>query len=129
MLSWEPAYRSGRPEMVRRFLIKVLVSALALWAADYLLAGFSVAGGIPGYLIAGLVLGALNTFIRPVLKLLTLPLILISLGTFTIVINAVILWFVPRITAAVSITGLWTLLWATLIVSVVNMLFEPGTDE
>lgn len=115
--------------MVRRFLIKVLVSALALWAADYLLAGFSVAGGITGYLVAGLVLGALNTFIRPVLKLLTLPLIMISLGAFTVVINALILWFVPRITATVSITGLWTLLWATLIVSVVNMLFEPRTDD
>ena len=115
--------------MVRRFLIKVLVSALALWAADYLLPGFVVSGGIPGYLIGGLILGALNTFIRPVLKLLTLPLILISLGTFTIVINAVILWSVTRFTHAVSINDLWTLLWATLIVSVVNMLFEPGTDE
>ncbi|MEK7637908.1 MAG: phage holin family protein [Patescibacteria group bacterium] len=115
--------------MVRRFLIKVLVSALALWAADYFLAGLSVAGGITGYLIAGLVLGTLNTFIRPVLKLLTLPLILLSLGSFTVVINALILWSVPRITTAVSITGLWTLLWATLIVSVVNMLFEPNTDK
>jgi putative membrane protein len=115
--------------MVRRFLIKVLVSALAIWAADYALASFSVAGGISGYLVAGLVLGTLNTFIRPILKLLALPLILISLGTFTIVINALILWFVPRITDGVSISGLWTLLWATLIVSVVNMLFEPSTDE
>ena len=49
MLEWEP-------EMVRRFLIKVLVSALALWAADYLLPGFVVSGGIPGYLIGGLIL-------------------------------------------------------------------------
>ncbi len=115
--------------MVRRFLIKILVCAFALWAADYLLVGFSVAGGVTGYLLAGLVLGALNTFIRPVLKLLALPLILITLGAFTTVINAVILWFVPRITGVVSIMDLWTLLWATIIVSVVNVLFEPGTDE
>ena len=122
MLVWNP-------EMVRRFLIKVLVSALALWAADYLLAGFSVAGGIKELLIAGFVLGALNTWIRPVLKLLSLPLIMISLGTFTVVINAIILWAVSQALDVVVISGLWTLLWATLIVSVVNMLFEPGTDE
>ena len=114
--------------MVRRFLIKVLVSALALWAADYLLAGFSVMGGITSYLIAGLVLGTLNTFIRPVLKLLALPLILVTLGFFTFVINAGILWLVARFLESVSIAGLWSLVWATLIVSVVNMLFEPAVD-
>lgn len=82
-----------------------------------------------GYLIAGLALGALNTFIRPVLKMLAFPLIMISLGAFTLVINGLILWFVSEALDVVLISGLWTLLWATLIVSVVNMLFEPGTDE
>lgn len=115
--------------MIRRFLIKVLVSALALWAADYLLAGFAVVGGVRGYLIAGLLLGTLNTFIRPLLKLLAFPLIIVSLGAFSIVINALILWFVSQALDVVLISGLWTLLWATLIVTVVNMLFEPGTDE
>ena len=114
--------------MVRRFLIKVLVSAVALWAADYFLTGFAVMGGITGYLIAGLVLGALNTFIRPVLKLLALPLILVTLGLFTFVINAVILWSVAHIVSGVVIAGLWPLLWATVIVSVVNMIFEPAVD-
>jgi putative membrane protein len=114
--------------MVRRFLIKVLVSALALWAADYFLVGFAVVGGLKGYLIAGLVLGALNTFIRPVVKLLALPLILVTLGLFTFVINAGILWFVTQAIDSVQIAGLWPLLWATLIISVVNMVFEPAVD-
>ena len=63
--------------MVHRFLTKVLVCALAVYAADYFLAGFAVLDGIRGYLIAGLVLGLLNTFIRPILKLITFPLIMI----------------------------------------------------
>ena len=114
--------------MVRRFIIKVLVSALALWVADYFLAGFSVAGGWVGYLTAGVVLGALNTFIRPVLRLLALPLILITLGLFTFVINAAILWVVSLAVRGVVITGLWPLLWATLIISIVNLVFEPAVD-
>ncbi len=115
--------------MVRRFLIKVLVSALALWVADYFLPGFSVTGGAVAYLVAGALLGALNTFVRPVLKLLALPLILVSLGLFTFIINAAILWFVAHTLAAVTITGILPLLWATLIVSVVQMLFSPATDN
>lgn len=115
--------------MVRRFLIKVLVSAVAVWAADYFLAGVTVYGGYQGYLIAGLVLGALNTFIRPVLKLLALPLIMVTLGFFTFVINAGILWFVSESLDRFDITSLWSLAWATLIISVVNMFFEPATDN
>lgn len=115
--------------MVRRFLIKVLVSAVAFWVADYFLVGVAVYGGYVGYLIAGLALGALNTFIRPVLKLLTLPLIMVTLGFFTFVINAGILWFVSDSLDRVDITGLWSLAWATLIISVVNMFFEPATDN
>jgi putative membrane protein len=115
--------------MVRRFLIKVLVSAIAVWAADYVLAGVAVYGGYQGYLIAGLVLGTLNTFIRPILKLLALPLIMVTLGFFTFVINAGILWFVSESLERVDISGLWSLAWATLIISVVNMFFEPATDN
>lgn len=115
--------------MVRRFLIKVLVSALAVWVADYLLAGFAVYGGWQGYIVAGLVLGALNTFIRPVLKLLTLPLIMLTLGFFTFVINAGILWFVSEALDRVEITSILSLVWATVIISVVNMFFESATDH
>ena len=115
--------------MVRRFLIKVLVSAIALWVADYLLTGFAVLDGIRGYLIAGFVLGALNTYIRPLLKLVAFPLIMVSLGFFTFVINAGILWFVSEALDRVSIAGLWPLAWATLIVSIVNMFFEPVTKH
>jgi putative membrane protein len=114
--------------MIRRFLVKIIVCALALWAADYMLSGLVVGGGIQGYLIAGAALGILNTFIRPLLKLLAMPLIALTLGLFTLVINAALLWFVGDILDIVSISGLWTLLAATLIISIVSMLFDPSTD-
>ena len=122
MLYWNP-------EMVRRFLIKVLVCAVAMYVASSLITGFTVLGGLQGYLIAGLVLGFLNTFIRPILKLLAFPLILISLGFFTFIINAGILWFVGRATDQVVISGLWPLIWATLVVSAVTMIVEPRSKH
>jgi len=111
--------------MVRRFLIKVVISAAAVYVADYFVVGFSVLGGLTGYLVAGLVLGALNTFVRPIIKLLTLPLILFSLGLFTFIINACILWLVAVATDRVIISGLLPLVWATVVISVVHMLFNP----
>lgn len=114
--------------MVRRFLVKVLVSSVALWIADILLSDFLVAGGITAYLLAGLLLGALNIFVRPVLKLLTFPLILLSFGLFTVVINAAILWSVAHVLdSVVLIANWWTLFWATFIVSTVQTLFEPAS--
>jgi len=110
--------------MLRRFLLKIVVGAVALWAADALLAGFMVSGGLQGYLLAGLLLASLNTFIRPILKLLSLPLILLTLGLFTVVINAVILWMVADLSGVIFISGPGTLLWATLIVSLVYIILD-----
>lgn len=112
--------------MVRRFIVKVLVSAVALWAAAYVLPGFSVSGGITGYLIAGLVLGTLNTFVRPILKLISFPIILVTLGLFTVVINIGILWLVSYLLpTTVVITGIGSLFWATFIISLVQTIFDP----
>jgi putative membrane protein len=113
-------------QMARRFLAKVLVSALALWLADVLLPGFAVTGGFITYGLAGLLLGTLNTFVRPILKLLTFPLILITLGLFTVIINAGILWFVAHtLSSSIYIDGLWTLLWVTFIISAVQTILDP----
>lgn len=115
--------------MIRRFLIRLLVNAVAIWVADYLLGGFSVSGGPVAYLLAGAFLGVLNTFIRPVLKLLAMPLIAVTLGLFTFVINAGILWFVADVLNEVAISGLSALALATLIVTAVNVLLSPATKE
>ena len=110
--------------MVRRLLIRIVVSALALWAADYLLPGFGVSGGITGILLAGAVLGLLNTLVRPILKLLAAPLILLTLGLFTLVINAALLWTAGQLTGVIVIANLTALALATLIVTAANIIFD-----
>ena len=111
--------------MIRRLLVKILVSALALWAADALLGGFVVTGGLKGYLIAGVVLGLLNALVRPLVKLISLPLIILTLGFFTVIINIGMLLLAAHLTGLILIEGLGTLLWATFIISLVQVIFDP----
>ncbi len=103
-------------------IIGLLANVLALYLADLWVAGFAVSGGWQGYLIAGLVLGILNLIVRPILKIISTPLIIISLGLFLIVINAVILWFTAQLTHYIIIENLIALLWATLIIAAVNFI-------
>ncbi len=81
---------------MRALLLRWLVNTLALWVVSELYAGvyFAPESGLDDYLVAGLVLGLANALIRPVLLLLTLPLNLLTLGLFTLVVNALVLWLV-----------------------------------
>jgi len=115
--------------MVRRFVAKILVNALAIWAADWLLGGMGVSGGWKAYLVAGLVLGLLNAFVKPVLKILTFPVAILTLGLSGIILNGLMLSLAAYLLGSITFAGLWPLALATLIVTVINVLLEPGTDE
>ena len=103
-------------------IIGLLANIAALYLANLWVVGFAVSGGWWGYLIAGLVLGILNLIVRPILKIISTPLILISLGLFLIVINAIILWLAAQLTSYIMIENLIALLWATLIIAAVNFI-------
>jgi putative membrane protein len=103
-------------------IIGLLANIAALYLANLWVSGFAVIGGWWGYLIAGLVLGILNLIVRPILKVVSFPLILISLGLFLIVINAIVLWLAAQLTSHIIIEDLVALLWATLIIAAVNFI-------
>ncbi len=107
--------------------IGLLANILGLYLAHLWVAGFAVSGGWLGYLLAGLVLGLLNLIVKPVLKIISTPLIIISLGLFLLVINAVILWLAAQLTHYIIIENLIALLWATLIMAVVNFIAHRFT--
>jgi putative membrane protein len=102
------------------FIISLLANILGLYLAQLWVSGFSVSGGWKGYIVAGIVLGILNLIVKPILKIISAPLIIISLGLFLIVINAIILWLTAQLTHFISAENLIALLWATIIVAVVN---------
>jgi len=106
-----------------RFIIQILTNGLAIFLADYLVPGFIFEGDILTLAIAGLILGLINVFIRPILRLISTPLIVLSLGVFSLVINMALLWLLEYFVPELTITGFWTYLWGSLIVSMVNMVF------
>ena len=107
---------------MRKLFFAVLISALALWVAQQYIPGFNVSGDIQIYLIAGVVLGILNVIVKPILKLIAFPLMLVSLGLFSLVINALLLWVLTGIVPSVSIAGFIPLFWGTLVITAGNII-------
>ena len=98
------------------FVLRVAIVALGLWLATYLLPGLHFDS--PGYLLAAaLLLGIVNAIVRPIAVVLTLPLTLLTLGLFLLVVNAAMLGLVALLLAGFQISGFWTAVGASLIVS------------
>jgi len=101
------------------FLLRGLIAALGLWAATKMLSGFFI--DTPGTLIlAGLLLGIVNAFVRPIALLLSLPALVLTLGLFLLVINAAMLGLVALMLKGFVIGGFWNAVLGALIVSVVS---------
>ena len=105
-----------------RVIVRLAANILGLYLANLWVPGFVVKNGWKEYIIAGIVLGLLNLIVRPLLKLITFPLIVVTLGLFLIIINALILWLAAQLTGYIIIDGYYALLWATLIVAAVNFI-------
>ncbi|MEO8103877.1 MAG: phage holin family protein [Betaproteobacteria bacterium] len=90
-----------------RFIIFWGVNTLSLWVADGLFEGISFSTA-QALFIAGLMLGFVNTFLKPVLVILTLPLSIVTLGLFVLVINALMLLLVAWIVPGFIVTGFWS---------------------
>lgn len=109
------------------FLLRIFGNSLALYAAYYIVPGFVVRGGIKEYLMAGALLGILNMAVRPVLKVISLPIIILTLGIFILILDALMLWIVDYIFDFVIIQDLWALILATIIVGIVNWIIHKIT--
>jgi putative membrane protein len=99
----------------------VLSNAVALLVAAYFVAGFVMDGSVTAILITAAILTAINTFVKPILKLFLGPLILLTFGLFSIVINGIALFILDIFSDPLTIQGYIPLLYGTLIVTVVNM--------
>ncbi len=104
-----------------KLLFHWLISAFAIGVAAYLVPGVSVTVG--GALVAAVVLGALNFFVRPILFLLTLPVTILTLGLFSLVINAIIVLLAAFVVPGFTITSFWTALFFGIVLAIVNWVF------
>jgi putative membrane protein len=102
-----------------RLLLVWLINAAALLALPYLMSSITV-DSIPAALIAALILGLINTFIRPLLILLTLPATLLTLGLFIFVINGLLFWFVGSFVQGFHVAGFWSAFFGAILYSIIS---------
>lgn len=109
-------------------LIRLIVNAAALWVATQLVPGVTYTGGGLPFFGVALVFGVVNTIIRPVAKLLTFPLIIVTLGIFLFVINGLMLWLTSRLSAGLGlgfhVAGFWPAFWGAMVVTIVSTLLS-----
>lgn len=101
------------------FLLRAAITALGLWVASEVLDGLQFATPAK-LLVAAVLLGVVNAFVRPLAFILTLPLTVLSLGLFLLVLNAAMVGLVAWLVPGFTISGFWTALGAALIVSLVS---------
>jgi putative membrane protein len=102
-----------------RILLVWLINALSLLAVPYVLPSVSVDSFYIA-LVTALVLGLLNTLIRPLLVLVTLPITILTLGLFTLVINALLFWLVASFVEGFRVGGFWSAFWGAIVYSVIS---------
>ncbi len=115
------------PPGLKKFLLSWLINTLAVLVAAYLVSGITFQKPLD-LVVASLLLGILNACLRPILYLLALPLLLLTLGLFTLVINAVLLYFVGYLMRpSFSVAGFGAAFWGALVISIISTLLNSIT--
>jgi putative membrane protein len=116
-----------------RFLLRLLINAAALWVAVRIVPGLHYTGDFLPLLAVALIFGLLNAFIRPLLKLLSLPVIILTLGLFALLINAFMLWLTGRLAGAFGIPfqvdGCLAAILGSIVVSIVSAVLSMVLPE
>lgn len=118
---------------MRGLVIRWLVSAVALYLTSEIVRGIEIDGIVP-LLFAAVTIGVLNAVVRPLVLLLTLPLNVLTLGLFTLVVNAGMLWMASQVVIGFRVHGFWSALGGWLLMSfftfLINLLIgETGQIE
>lgn len=131
-----------------RYLIRILINAAALWVAAWILPGINLSistsdgfvadhpavGKVIAFIFIGLVFGLVNAMVKPVAKFVSLPVTVLTLGLFTVVINAAMLWLTSWVSDFTPVhftmdSFFFTAIWAAIIVSIISMLMGSLTKK
>lgn len=114
---------------MKKLILQIITGILAIWLATQFIKGVEFSGPVQIILLAGAILGLLNFFIKPLLKIITLPLRILTFGLFSLVINMGIIWLVSLILPNnLKFTGIFPLLWTTVLawgLSLILPIFLP----
>jgi putative membrane protein len=115
------------------FVIRTLVNAAALYVATRIVSGVTFTGDWLPFLGVAVVFGIVNAFIGPVAKILTFPIIIVTLGIFALVVNGLMLWLTSSISETLGlgfhVTGFWAAFWGALVVSIVSTILTIAVKD
>ena len=114
---------------MRNFAIRLLVNALALWAAATVVSGITLSGGYGEILIVALIFGILNAVLKPILVIFSIPFLIVTLGLFALVLNRAMLLITARLTDYLSVSGLWAAVLGSIVISLVTMLLGKTLED
>lgn len=117
--------------MSGKLFFHIISGILGIWLAAKYVPGVDLFGPIQNLLIAGTILGLVNFFIKPILRIISLPIRMLTLGLFSWVINMFLIWLVVDVLfpGTTEIDGLIPLLWTTLIIWALNLIFQAHNSE
>ena len=111
-----------------RFLVKILISSIAVFCTAFLIRGVHIDGFITAILVA-IILSFINTFIKPALIILTIPVTVFTFGFFLLVINALIILLVAKFVTGFKVDGFWWALVFSIILSFITSVLESLTKK
>jgi putative membrane protein len=118
---------------MRPLLVRWLINTMAIYLAVRIVPGVHYTGGPVGFLVVALLFGLVNATLRPLLALLTCPLVLATLGFFLFVINAMMLlltgWLSRQFDLGFRVDGFWPAFWAGLLISIVGLFLSVAVGE
>jgi putative membrane protein len=115
------------PDRLKEFLQRWIISTVAALIATYLVHGITYQTWLD-LLVATFILGLLNTFVRPILMLFSLPLLIFTLGLFTLIINALLLYFVGFLLAPkFNVTSFGAAFWGALVITIISLVLNTLT--
>jgi len=112
-----------------RLLIKIVAIAAAVWITTLIVPGIEVSGSVLNYLGIALILAIVNASLGTLLKVLTLPLALLSLGISLLVVNTAMLLLTARISDSLTITGFWNAFIGAILISIISSLITQVTSK
>ena len=111
-------------QIMKAFLIRWFVTTLAVFLTAKVMHGISYGGSLETLLAASLLLGIVNALVRPVLLLFSLPLILLTMGLFILVVNALMLELVGKLIHGFEVDGFWTAFFGSILIGIVSWMLN-----
>jgi putative membrane protein len=113
--------------MFLKILSRIIINAIAIYVAVILVDGITLEINFLNLVYAGLLLGIINSFVKPIVSILALPLILITFGLFTIIINIGLLFLMTTLIPSFEISGFWAGFLGLIIITLVNFILNKIT--